>query len=492
MRRKFITNLIFLLFLNFLIKPFWVFGIDRTVQNVVGPAEYGFYFAIFNFAFILQIILDMGITNFNNRNIARNNQLLSKHFSGIVLLRLTFAVIYLAIIIVLGYLIGYDSRQMWLLFIIGINQFLLTFILYLRSNISALLLFRTDSIISVLDKLFMILICSVLLWGQIPYFHFTIEWFVYAQTISYVITALIAFAVVVGKTNYLRFHWNLSFFRLILKKSFPYALLILLMGMYSRIDSFLIERLLPDGDIQAGIYASAFRLLDVANNMSGVLIAGLLLPIFARMIKQKKQLSQMVKLPLTLLIIISATVASITVFYSLEITTLLYHQHIDETTIEYANRMNTTSLVIEILMIVYIATSSTYIFGTLLTANGSLKTLNLVAFGGVILSWSLNFLLIPNYASVGSAFAGLAAQWGTAIIQAYLAIKILKLKFEIGFLIKISAFTTLTFIISYITYNLIPNPFIGICVSILLIVSLAFLLKLLNIKALIDILRNDE
>lgn len=338
----------------------------------------------------------------------------------------------------------------------------------------------------------MILICSVLLWGQIPYFHFTIEWFVYAQTISYVITALIAFAVVVGKTNYLRFHWNLSFFRLILKKSFPYALLILLMGMYSRIDSFLIERLLPDGDIQAGIYASAFRLLDVANNMSGVLIAGLLLPIFARMIKQKKQLSQMVKLPLTLLIIISATVASITVFYSLEITTLLYHQHIDETTIEYANRMNTTSLVIEILMIVYIATSSTYIFGTLLTANGSLKTLNLVAFGGVILSWSLNFLLIPNYASVGSAFAGLAAQWGTAIIQAYLAIKILKLKFEIGFLIKISAFTTLTFIISYITYNLIPNPFIGICVSILLIVSLAFLLKLLNIKALIDILRNDE
>ena len=175
MRRKFITNLLLLLSLNFLIKPFWVFGIDRTVQNVVGPSEYGFYFAIFNFAFILQIILDMGITNFNNRNIAQNNQLLTKHFSGIIILRFLFSLIYIILIMGIGWLIGYDQRQLFLLFIIGINQFLLSLILYLRSNISALLLFKIDSFLSVLDRLFMILICSVLLWGDIPGFHFTIE-----------------------------------------------------------------------------------------------------------------------------------------------------------------------------------------------------------------------------------------------------------------------------------------------------------------------------
>ena len=36
MKRKFVINLALVLFLNLLVKPFWIFGIDRTVQNVVG------------------------------------------------------------------------------------------------------------------------------------------------------------------------------------------------------------------------------------------------------------------------------------------------------------------------------------------------------------------------------------------------------------------------------------------------------------------------
>jgi len=48
MQRKFITNLGLLILLNLLIKPFWVFGIDRTVQNIVGAEDFGFYFTIFN------------------------------------------------------------------------------------------------------------------------------------------------------------------------------------------------------------------------------------------------------------------------------------------------------------------------------------------------------------------------------------------------------------------------------------------------------------
>ena len=88
MQKKFLTNLSLLLFLNLLIKPFWVFGIDRTVQNLVGVESFGFYYIVFNFSFLFNILLDLGITNFNNRNIAQNHHLLSKHFSGILLMKL--------------------------------------------------------------------------------------------------------------------------------------------------------------------------------------------------------------------------------------------------------------------------------------------------------------------------------------------------------------------------------------------------------------------
>jgi len=86
MQRKFLRNLALVLVLNLLIKPFWIFGIDRTVQNTVGAEEYGFYFAVFNFSFLFYILLDFGITTFNNKNIAQNNHLLGKHFSNIIAL----------------------------------------------------------------------------------------------------------------------------------------------------------------------------------------------------------------------------------------------------------------------------------------------------------------------------------------------------------------------------------------------------------------------
>ena len=82
MQNRFIKNIIFLLFLNLLVKPFWILGIDREVQNLLGDSSYGIYQSIFNFSYLFYILLDLGITNFNSRNIAQDPKMLSKHFGG--------------------------------------------------------------------------------------------------------------------------------------------------------------------------------------------------------------------------------------------------------------------------------------------------------------------------------------------------------------------------------------------------------------------------
>ena len=56
--RQFISNITFLVFVNLIVKPFWIFGIDRTVQNAVGAEQYGTYFALFNFTMLFHILLD--------------------------------------------------------------------------------------------------------------------------------------------------------------------------------------------------------------------------------------------------------------------------------------------------------------------------------------------------------------------------------------------------------------------------------------------------
>ena len=138
MQKKFITNLALVLGLNLLIKPLYILGIDRSVQNVVNPAEFGEYITLFQFSFLLNILLDFGITNFNNTNIAQNNHLLTKHFSSLVTLKLALAIVYIVATLVSGMVNGYDIRLTKLLMILGFNQFLITFVSYLRSNLAGL------------------------------------------------------------------------------------------------------------------------------------------------------------------------------------------------------------------------------------------------------------------------------------------------------------------------------------------------------------------
>ena len=480
MKRKFVTNLILLLFLNLLIKPFWIFGIDRTVQNTVGDESYGLYFALFNFSMLLNILLDVGITNYNNRNIAQHNFLLPKHLSNIISLKFLLAIVYTVFTFGVATIIGYDKVQLHLLIFLIFNQFLISFTLYLRSNISALHLFRTDSLISVLDRSLMIIICSILLFTNIFNIEFTINLFVYAQSIAYFITALITMSVVLRKAGRIRIQFNPAFFMVFLRKSYPYALLILLMSFYNRIDSVMLERLLPHplGKEQAGIYAQAFRLLD-AVSMFGVLFAGLLLPIFSKMIKQKEHVGQMVKLSFTLLIVPAIILSISSIFYSGEIMDLLYTSD----TGEYAN-------ILGILMTGFIGIATTYIFGTLLTANGSLKQLNIMAFTGMVINLVLNIVLIPRLLAFGSAYASLVTQLFTGGVQLILAVKIFRLNTNFRFIFQLLIFVGVVLVIGTFSKN-IGHWLTGYFTMILASVVFAVLIKLFNLKDLYKIIRYE-
>jgi len=481
LKRKFVTNLILLLFLNLLIKPFWIFGIDRTVQNTVGDESYGLYFALFNFSMLLNIFLDLGITNYNNRNIAQHNFLLPKHLSNIIGLKLVLAVVYAIFSLGIAAIIGYNNIQFHLLLFLILNQFLISFTLYLRSNISALHFFRTDSFISVLDRSIMLVICSILLFTNWTGIQFNINWFVYAQSIAYVLTALITLGIVLSKSGRIKIRFDRSFFSVFLRKSYPYALLILLMSFYNRIDSVMLERLLPHpiGKQQAGIYAQAFRLLD-AVSMFGLLFAGLLLPIFSRMIKLKEKVGQMAQLSFTLLIIPAIIIAVSSIFYSNQIMATLYTSNTEK-----------SSGLLGILMIGFVGIACTYIFGTLLTANGSLKQLNIMAFFGMLLNIVLNLVLIPRFMAYGSAYASLCTQLFTGFAQLILACLIFKLKPKISFIIQLSVFTSGTIILAFLSLQL-QHWFSGFLVTIFGSLLLAVVLRLFNIRNLYQIIRYDQ
>lgn len=480
MKKKFLTNLALLILLNLLIKPFWIW-VDISVLNTVGVREYGLYITLFNFTLLFNIILDLGITNYNNRNIAQSNQLLSKHFSNIIVLRGVLAALYFIISFIIGYLFGYDSRQFHFILFLAFNQVLLQFILYLRSNITGLHLYKTNSFISVLDRALMIIFCSILLWTNIVNAKFRIEWFVYIQTAAYIITTIVTFFIVLSKSESLKIRFNWKFYYVILKQSFPFALLILLMGLYTRVDFVMIDLLLPEtGKEQAGIYAQSFRIFDGLYQFA-MLFPILLLPMFSKMIKQNEQVSSLLKLSFVLIIIPAVIIAVGAFFFGNNIIALIFKDHIVD-----------SSRIFLILMTTFISFSTVIIFSTLLTANGSLKELNIIAGICVLINITLNLILIPLKGAYGSATACLVTQSAAAIMQVIATKRLFILQTDFRFIITLMLFITGVCLIGWSVKEFIDNWIIGFVALVCSGAILAVLIRLINLKAIYTIIRYDD
>ncbi len=426
--KTFISNLAFLIFLNLIVKPFWVFGIDRTVQNTVGAEEYGTYFALFNFTLLFQILLDFGTNQFNNRAIAQDPEKLNTYLPNILGIKLGLALLYLVLCLSGAYWMEYSAFQIKLLFWLCFNQILASFLLYFRSNLSGLHLFKQDSVVSVLDKGLMIVICGILLWGNAMEGVFRIEWFVYAQTCAYLLAVLGSFVLVIRASDNLQFRLDTSLIRSIFVESYPYALTILLMAVYYRVDGVMLEYLLEEGAKEAGIYAAAFRLLDVVN-MFALMFANILLPMFSRMLANKESIGNLVALGGKTLYVFGAAGAIHCFVFSQPIMEWLYVDY----TPYYGD-------IFAYLILSFIPISMTYTFGTLLIANGSLRVFNSIAVLGTVLNIGLNAWLIPTHFAFGAALTTLATQVLVGVGSIVFVVRIFQLEVKWRSLIKVIAY----------------------------------------------------
>ena len=431
MRKKFLINIVFLIGLNLLIKPFWILRVDLEIQNDVGNAAYGLFFALFNFTFLFQILLDLGITNYNNQSVAKNQSFLADNFSRLGALKLGLAIIYLAVTLLASSFMGYSEQAIALLYFLTINQFLLSFVLFLRSSISGLQIFWLDSLISVLDRLILIIICSALLWWNITDSKFQIEWLVYAQCFAYSITLLTCLLVVILKAKSFFKIPSIEFIKSTFHKSIPFAIIIFFMTMYFRLDAVMIERLLPRGEYFSGVYAQGYRFFDLLNNFV-YLFTAILFPLLSKEMSKGNKVNQLVTFTISLLSIPFVTLLGIALFlapYLIEVS--------------YDDVQPESAKVLSILLITFIPMVVSSIYGTVLTAGGKLKEMMVwsgVAFVSNIL---LNFILIPIYGVIGAAIASFVAQ----SIMATSCYILAGIKFGSFILIKVLVFMILPIIL---------------------------------------------
>lgn len=463
--------------LNLLVKPIAIFGIDAAVQNRVGAEEYGIYFTLLNFSFLFNILLDFGINNFTTKNVAQHPKLASKYLSKVLSFRFLLFILYVIVSLVIAYLLNWNSYEIYLLSFLLLNQFFVILIAFARSHFGGLLLFKTDAIISVLDRFLLIIFCGILIYTPVTDTPFKIEWFIWIQTVCYGITLIVAASIMFSKFGIPKLKFDRAFTYSIIRKSFPYALLIFLMIIYNKVDSVMVERMHINGKAEAGFYAKGFRLLN-ALFMFAMIFSSLLFPIFSKMLKQKENVIPLLSTASKLLIGGAIMIAIVSFFNSEYILGLIYTDDIKESNLPF-----------QLLMFSFIGMCSTVVFGTLLTARGNMKFLNSISLVGIVINITINWFLIPKQGAAGAAIATIITQSIISLIQFIYCVRILKMKFTVLSIGRFSIFVASVYTLCFYVRAEAALVFIGIiCAS--LVAMIAF--KLIDLKNMRGILKLEE
>lgn len=441
MRLRFLYNAGVVLLLNLTVKPFWIFAIDRQVQNQAGPEAYGQYYALLNFSLLLSTLLDAGISNFNTRRVAMQQNEEEAGLNSLLGLKMQLFVGYLVLTMGAAWLSGLGWQP--LLLLIGFNQGLHFLNLFLRSYLAGTHQFKTEGFFGVVDKLLMSLLAWPLLFNQAYLTGELMTDFVLIQSLAYMGTTL-PLLLLIGRKSLPRLHFSWRFSRSLLRQSLPFALLGLLMAGYTKIDAVLLQNLLPRGDYAAGVYAAGYRLLD-AFAMVPILVSGILLPQFASMLAAQKLDAAFVRTAALLLGGLGSLVAVVAQVQADWLMEWLYHHH-DPVQNE----------AFRLLMWTFLPLSLNYVFGTLLTAGGHLKQLNLLATLALLLNLGLNFWLIPQSGPVGAATAALLTQSFMGFAQLLLSWRHYRWQLRAGFVGRLLLWMVVCLVLT-LSWPLVPS-----------------------------------
>jgi O-antigen/teichoic acid export membrane protein len=385
-----------LVLLNVLVKPLWIFGIDRQLQVLVGHEEYGAYFSILSIGIILSFLADAGITNMLNRQLALQEPL---HLGRLLRLKTVLVLLYAAAVAAVAAISGI-ARWDIVGLVIAI-QAGTSFLLFYRNILTGHQRFTTDAWMSVLDKLLMILVAAPFLYPLFGPVHMSLEFFLSLHAAALLITLVVGYGF--SRKYFSEKGVHPASLEEIVRLTLPFSVLVLLMAVHSRLDAFLLERAHPNGAYEAGVYATAYRLLDAGNTV-GFLAASFLLPYVSRNRAQEALVRETVLKLRHLLLLASIGLLAFVAVYAGWVTHLLYGIN---------DRYHSQVLLVTIAVLP--AYYLIHLYGSLLNARGLFKPFIVIVVVSVLVNIALNIVLIPAWGALACGTAALVSQYFCAL-----------------------------------------------------------------------------
>jgi O-antigen/teichoic acid export membrane protein len=135
----------------------------------------------------------------------------------------------------------------------------------------------------------------------------------------------------------------------------------------------------------------------------------------------------------------------------------------------------------------FVGYAMTFVFGTLLTANGSLRVLNRIALGGLLTNALLNVLLIPSYGPIGAAYATLFTQAATALLQMWVSKRFFKIPISFVAALQFGLAIILAVLAVRWSYQTLGFTLLGAGLSVIAICAATIITGFVNLKSLREV-----
>ena len=375
------------------------------IARYLGVTDYGIVSFAISFTGLIGIVMDLGMTTYITREIAKNKDLLFRYMNNIFIFKLILSTILFFISGLILYILGYSHLTIIVTLIFTIEIIIMSITTFLNGIFQAFEQLKYQAIGSILNSGFLLLGILITIFFNLGVISIAI-----AYTIAYLIFFIYVFLKYIKKFNFPRFELDLKFIKKVLIDSLPFGLTNFFYTIYFSIDIVMISYL--SGDYATGLYKSAYNIINVFTTFF-VVYQAVIFPVMSKFFEESQNLikiSYELSVKYLLLIIIPISVGVF--FYARPLVDLIYSN-------QYSLATTPVQILIWTVSFLFINGAASI----LLNAIDKEKTVTKVYIIAALFNVALNFILIPHMSYDGAAIATVASEILITVLTVYYIFK---------------------------------------------------------------------
>ena len=252
------------------------------IARYLGVSDYGIVSFAISFTSLIGIIMDLGISTYITREIAKHKKLVNKYFNNIFLFKLILAALLFFISGLLLYLLGYPQLTIVVTLIFTIELIFMSMLSFLNGVFQAFEQVKYQAIGGILNSSFLLIGILITIGFDLGIIAIAL-----AYTIAYSIFFLYMLTSYIRKFSFPKFELDKRFIKEVLIGSIPFGLTNFFYTIYFSIDIVMLSYL--TGDYATGLYKSAYNIINVFTTFF-VVYQGVIFPVMSKFFAERKDL----------------------------------------------------------------------------------------------------------------------------------------------------------------------------------------------------------